>query len=281
MRPYFIGIGAQKAATSWLHLLLSQHPKVWMPPMKELHFFNRANNHSHFRTILFDKNNINSKNRFRYSDKKINTWNYRYFFNKRDFNYYQSLFLPAEGQICGEITPSYCTLESNKIKAIKDKFPSLKIIYIFRNPIERDWSQLCMTLKNHFKKDISKLHTNEILQYLKPKYLYQSDYCSNSERWEQHFKQEQLFYGFYDEIVENPKAFLRKLFQFLSLEISQMPSFQHLLEKKVNSFSTRIPSSVAKEIAKREMNNIKSTYAKFENEYTVRWLKQAENLINP
>ena len=37
--PDLLVIGAQKAGTSWLHETLSQHPKIWVPPFKELHFF--------------------------------------------------------------------------------------------------------------------------------------------------------------------------------------------------------------------------------------------------
>ncbi|WP_283179985.1 sulfotransferase [Gemmobacter sp. 24YEA27] len=37
--PGILCIGAQKAGTSWLHENLSLHPQVWVPPFKELHFF--------------------------------------------------------------------------------------------------------------------------------------------------------------------------------------------------------------------------------------------------
>jgi len=35
----FIGIGAQKAGTSWIHACLYEHPDIFMPATKELHFF--------------------------------------------------------------------------------------------------------------------------------------------------------------------------------------------------------------------------------------------------
>jgi len=38
-QPNFLIIGAQKAATSWLHEMLSQHPEVYMPKRKELEAF--------------------------------------------------------------------------------------------------------------------------------------------------------------------------------------------------------------------------------------------------
>ena len=43
--PTFLGIGAQKAGTTWLYKKLVQHPEIWIPPKKELHFFD---NSSHY-----------------------------------------------------------------------------------------------------------------------------------------------------------------------------------------------------------------------------------------
>ena len=40
-RPDFLCIGAQKAGTGWLYEQLREHPDFWMPPLKELHYFDR------------------------------------------------------------------------------------------------------------------------------------------------------------------------------------------------------------------------------------------------
>ena len=39
MLPNFIGIGAQRAATTWLYQCLKEHPEVYVPDVKEIHFF--------------------------------------------------------------------------------------------------------------------------------------------------------------------------------------------------------------------------------------------------
>src|SRR4051794_30739459 len=39
--PDFICIGAQKAGTGWLYEQLRSHPDFWMPPLKEVHYFDR------------------------------------------------------------------------------------------------------------------------------------------------------------------------------------------------------------------------------------------------
>lgn len=37
--PDFLCVGAQKAGTQWLYDQLQHHPDFWMPPIKELHYF--------------------------------------------------------------------------------------------------------------------------------------------------------------------------------------------------------------------------------------------------
>ena len=39
--PQFLIIGAQKAGTTWMHEMLGEHPDVFMPTPKELHFFDQ------------------------------------------------------------------------------------------------------------------------------------------------------------------------------------------------------------------------------------------------
>ena len=40
--PNFLGIGAQKAGTSWLAKNLEKHPEIYMSPHKEIHFFDQS-----------------------------------------------------------------------------------------------------------------------------------------------------------------------------------------------------------------------------------------------
>lgn len=43
--PGFLIIGAQKAGTTWMHEMLGEHPDVFMPTPKELHFFDQRRNY--------------------------------------------------------------------------------------------------------------------------------------------------------------------------------------------------------------------------------------------
>ena len=38
----FIGIGVQKAGTTWLSSILKEHPEIYIHPRKELHYFDKT-----------------------------------------------------------------------------------------------------------------------------------------------------------------------------------------------------------------------------------------------
>ena len=39
--PDFLGIGANRGGSSWLYRVLAHHADVWLPPVKEIHHFDR------------------------------------------------------------------------------------------------------------------------------------------------------------------------------------------------------------------------------------------------
>ncbi len=43
-KPDFIGLGAQRAGTTWIHACLYEHPQIYMPLTKEIHFFDYYSN---------------------------------------------------------------------------------------------------------------------------------------------------------------------------------------------------------------------------------------------
>ena len=51
MPQFFLGIGAQKAGTTWLGVYFARHPEVYFSPIKELHFFDAMHGGSQGRRI--------------------------------------------------------------------------------------------------------------------------------------------------------------------------------------------------------------------------------------
>lgn len=99
----FIGLGAQKAGTSWVYACLYEHPEV-CAPIKEIHFF--------------------SRDRF----EKGRGW-------------YESHFTRCkEGKKRGEFSTSYLYTPETA-ERISKMYPDAKLIAIVRNPINRAYSQ--------------------------------------------------------------------------------------------------------------------------------------------
>ena len=106
--PDFLGIGAQKAGTTWLHENLRCHPELYLPDAKELHYFD---------------------------------WDFH-----QSLRSYAEHFRDGADRVKGEITPGYSILSSIRIALIKDLMPDLRLLFLVRNPISRAWSQALMNL---------------------------------------------------------------------------------------------------------------------------------------
>lgn len=282
-RPDFIGIGAPKCATSWLYNIFEIHPKVWIPPTKELHYFNQlSDQHSHVNRILLRKNNYSkSLNRLKYTPLSSGKWAYKYLFKKRSLNNYFNLFSPDRDQISGEITPTYASIDARNIDVMHHNLKETKFIYILRNPIYRDWSSTCMSYKNIQNKNLDLVSVDEIIfKATHPLRTIHSNYVSNLIRWENFFVPERFFIGFFDEIQNNPKQFLDRLFKFLHLPEIDYSLFDKLLYRRVNSFTLPIPQKVLVAIAKNELSNIKRIHQRFSNQYTASWVNEVESILS-
>ena len=109
MYPDFLGIGAQKAGTTWLHRSLQAHPQIWMPREKELHYFDEKIrlNGGLWSRLRGDRPadmrwRRQFKARFKRPPKKLSwqdvAWDLRYFFGRPSDEWYASLFERGRGK---------------------------------------------------------------------------------------------------------------------------------------------------------------------------------------
>lgn len=235
-KPDFICIGAQKAGSTWIFRNLNKHPRILTPPLKELHYFDRDRSYPSPSFLATDspmKRIIGlRKDQIKYKEKLIRTyrkalknrdlqwvrWNNRYFFGRCSDAWYASLFEEiSEGFITGEATPAYSMLSPKDIERISRNFPNLRIIYIMRNPIERAWSQLRMSIAQ------GKLEKNptpeRMAEYLdSPFQSLRGDYLRTLKNWETYLPRDQIFIDFFDNIVAAPEQLLNRMFSFLGLD---------------------------------------------------------------
>ncbi|WP_090880197.1 sulfotransferase [Bauldia litoralis] len=170
--PDFICIGAQKGGTRWLFDQLDHHPQFWMPPIKELHYFDLSDRflkkavplYQRARTSIDDANRRRDRAHERRLEAVDVDWlAARIWLNERpiDFDRYARLFNPRGDRLSGDICPPYAIVPDDRAQAIRQRFPDARIVYLARDPIARFWSQYCMLVRRNERKDPAALEQVE------------------------------------------------------------------------------------------------------------------------
>ncbi len=208
LKPDFLGIGTARSASTWLHSRLSQHPDVYLPELKELHFFNEKRNHSA-------------------CDVSGATWTRPLYFdldNPAHWRWYSLQFAPGADKLKGEITPDYSTLSQARVGEVKKYLPDVKIILLIRNPIDRAWSGLRYSWKRHLDGVLEPGAVDKLMRAaLHPERLLRGDYTMTLTNWEAHFSASQLLYTFYDDVAAQPGTELVRVAEFLAVDPAKLP----------------------------------------------------------
>jgi hypothetical protein len=264
--PTFIGIGAQKSASTWLHSAIATNRDVFLPPVKELHYFDRIDpNIRHLRGQDVDPGARGvsvykkSKGRFRRNLDRVAGYAargeisnllfyYRFLYGKRSMEWYAGLF-PARYAVRGEITPKYALLSDEIIAKITAAFPDVKIIYLLRNPVDRAWS----LYRYQFTRSGQALDLSRIDQVLNDEVVRaHSRYRENAARWQAQVKPGNLILGFYDAVVHQPQALCDDISAFLGCGAFEAPATRanvSLDSEMPDDFRTRAEAVFAGETA--------------------------------
>jgi hypothetical protein len=253
--PDFLIIGAQRAGTTWLHQVLSQHPALWLTPVKELHYFDKPD-----RTRTW----LDPYERRRVRPKSYDLWHLKYLFGRRSDHWYTGLFHQAQvsGQLAGESTPSYAVLSDDALRSIRDINEDVKLIFIMRDPIDRAWS----TVTNaHKKSRISGLGVEEALAWAgSSKVRARSMYLDTITRVESIFSPQQLYCGFFDDLRDRPDQFVSQVLSFLNVDFGK--AWAPILPKAVNTTgrSKPMPAEFARSLAEQYLPAVKELCQRFE-----------------
>ena len=168
----FLGIGAQKAGTSWLQRWLAEHPRLSFPAGKEVHF-----------------------------------WDVH---RSRGIDWYRGLFPDDDGKLCGEITPAYACLPPETIAECHTAFPDLRLMYILRNPIDRAWSAAKMEWLRQRPGEGDAPDDWFIEEFRSDRSLSRGDYETSLDNWLRFYGKDQLLVLRFEELVDHPASFLAK-----------------------------------------------------------------------
>jgi len=222
--PNFLIIGAPRSGTTSLHRYLQEHPEIFMSELKELRFF------------ALEGKQLN------FCGPCDHTVNQQSITNLE--NYQEQFKGVTNEKAIGESSPIYLWWEGVP-ERIKSYLPDAKLICIFRNPIERAYSDFLNMRQLNWEplKDFAralKEEENRIKAGWGPYYYYQRKgfYYSNLERFYRVFPQEKIRIYLYEDLRDKPGDLLRDIFRFLEVDDNFLPEF-----KEVYNASNRIPKT--------------------------------------
>ena len=208
-RPNFICIGAQKAGTGWLYEQLRAHPDFWMPPVKELHYFDR------------DWRKPRVENRFENALRDARDEQNRTFVNRAielfrqpglSLSAYSGLFEAAGDRLTGDITPGYSVLPEDRIEIILRHLPNVEVIFLARDPVERAWSHLSMWIRHGRLERFDAADASAVMQNLvRPDVLARSFPAQIVARWKRFVPERQFHLFFFDDLKRAPDEVRRSV----------------------------------------------------------------------
>lgn len=215
--PDFLCVGAQKAGTGWLYEQLRSHPDFWMPPLKELHYFDR-----HWRSqraVAKAEGRVAAARKAAHDARDFRFLELMESLSARseiDLNKYAELFSPKGPLLSGDITPGYSTLEDDVIERIIGRFPDAKVFFLARDPVERAWSHLSMWVRHGSIDPFDSKDLDQITQHLlRPEVQVRSYPSRIVARWRRRVNPALFRLYFFDDLKRDPAELRRSIIGFL------------------------------------------------------------------
>ena len=193
--PNFLIIGAPRCGTTWMHRNLRQHPEIYMPLRKELHFFDRD--------------------------------------YARGLAYYSKFFAAHRRESAvGEATPSYLN-KPFLASRIRQDLPGVRLIASLRNPVDRLYSR-------YWNGKLNRPHQAswafEDMLRRAPDVFEVESYYDHLVRYYDVFPAEALLVLIFDDLLSEPAAFIRRIYEFLGVLADFTP---RLMSLKVNASASK------------------------------------------
>lgn len=188
-RVEIIGIGVQKAATSWIHACLADHPEIRPAAVavgnsrKELNFFNR--------------------------------------YYERGYGWYHRSFRFGAWK-----NVEFSTLyfhDANVPARIHAYNRDAGLVLSLRNPIDRAYSHHKHEVRRR-RVPPDRIEFRRALPY-NPSYVELGRYATHLSRWLQYFGPERIHVVFFEDVVSRPVQVLRDLFAFAGVDPSHTPPY--------------------------------------------------------
>ena len=182
----FFCVGAAKAGTTWLADAFRDHPDVYVPPEKEVGYFNA----------------------FMIEDPSLPNLNYN-----KPLSWYHDFYRTAkDGQLRGDFTPGYMRY-AGAAERLHDYNSAAKIIIMLRDPLERALSELLFWQQRGI---VSCKRFEDVVEKF-PHILEGSLYCAQTRPFLKVFGGENVHFVVFDELRRDAKSVYEEAARFLGV----------------------------------------------------------------
>lgn len=198
--PNFLVIGAEKAGTSWFYERLRPHPEIFLPGVKELHYFNS-----------------------RTSNLELNDH-----YTALGPEWYARHFRGAEGRkAIGEVTPMY-VCDADAPARIRETLGTTRLICCLRNPVDRAYSHFWMARrKQHVEAEFA-----DLARTRDERFIQRGLYGAQLERVVRALPESPLLVLVFEEVFADPTAALAQVCDFLG--VGPLPDPQASVAERVH-----------------------------------------------
>ena len=206
-RTFYLGLGAQKAGTTWLFRQIQSSDRFAPGLCKEYHLFDYIHLDASYAYGNAGQRiaNFAEGDPSRSMEGKVRLLR-KFYENERYYYDYIDELLDTQYKFTCDITPAYALLNSDVLSSIRQNFEEraieLKVIYLMREPVSRLESELRMALRR--KKSLGHVEVNKMCSSMTKRlsidYPSKSNYSFTVKQIDEAFPPSQVFYCFYEDL---------------------------------------------------------------------------------
>jgi hypothetical protein len=229
--PDFVVVGAPKCGTTSLYHYLAQHPEVFLPRQKELHYFS-------FEELEHNSRGPGDEHVLRSACRSLDEYQ----------GFYSDV---GEARTVGEVTPSYLYYYQ-AAERMRDTLGEARIVVALRDPIEKAFSQYMHLVRDNreplsFAEGLAaeEQRTRDGWAALW-RYAGSSLYAPGLRRYREVFGPERVKVILSEDLRRDPGATLAELFTFLGIDPSFRPDTDQVHHRSGRPRSRLLASAISK-----------------------------------
>jgi hypothetical protein len=260
-KTFLLGVGAQKAGTTWLHHYLARSPQCARGYRKEYHVFDSVD----LPAEKWRERNVDMAqaelDKLRGGEPADPVHLHRASMIADPAFYYDYftglLRTRPRIRLTADVTPEYAMLPVERLTEIRDSFAARRVraaaLFLMRDPVDRIWSQIRMQEGRRPRRFPEPAAEMVGRLYADPLYEQWSRYEVTLRNLDEVFEPEHVHYGFYEELFDDEQV--REVCRFTGIDYRE-PDF----DRKANASAAKGVDALPDEIVEAVATHLRETY---------------------